>query len=327
MNFGVNLATKPGSRGGPMTAVALLAVFLFPSWARGQQVPLPPVDLGATSFVDGIGGPGLFVQDIVEPFHSSRFTGADGQTLPGSNSVDTIATLTEVAFTTHYRFLGANYGGEILVPFAHVDVDTDLGVKGSQGGLGDLIFSPLILQWPEHKLFGRPFFQRLHVVEFIVPTGRYDRNASVNVGSNVLSVTPQYAFTWLLTPQLETSWRLHYLWNSRNNDPNPVYNARSIQPGQAVHFNASISYKVHPRLRMGLAGYYLKGITDPKIDSRRLADSREQIGAIGPGLWVATKPLEIYFHAFFEIGAENRPQGVRYVVRLVKVFPAAPKKH
>jgi hypothetical protein len=308
-----------------LAGLILFVVFLLPQTAATQPVPLPPVDLGATSFVDGIGGPGLFVQDIVSPFHASRFLGPQGQRLPGNNSLDTFASITELAYTSRYRFLGANYGGEILVPFAHVDLDTDLGIRGTQGGIGDLIFSPLILQWPEHKLFGKPFFQRLHVVELIVPTGRYSRTASVNVGSNVVSITPQYAFTLLLTPQFETSWRLHYLWNSRNNDPNPVYNAHSIQPGQAIHFNASVSYKLHPRLRAGLAGYYLKGITDPKIDSGSLADGREQIGAIGPGLWVATRPVEIYFHTFFEMGARNRPQGVRYMVRLVKILPAHPK--
>jgi len=310
-----------------LSALAISLMFLFSLAVHGQPVPLPPVDLGATSFGDGIGGPGLFVQDIVEPFHASSFMGPNGQKLPGNNALDFVASLTEVAYTSHFRLFGANYGGEMLVPFAHVDVDSDLGTRGTQGGMGDLIFSPFLLQWPEHKLFGKPFFQRLHVVELIVPTGRYERSASVNVGSNVFSVSPQYAFTVLLTSQWETSWRLHYLWNSRNNDPNPVYNARSIQPGQAVHFNASLSYKVHPRLRLGLAGYYLKGITDPKIDSRRLVDSREQIGALGPGLWVATRPMEIYFHAFLEMGAENRPQGVRYVVRLAKVLPAKPKNN
>jgi hypothetical protein len=268
----------------------LVVLLLSPLAAAGQQVPLPPVDLGATSF-------------------------------PGDISVNAFAALTEVAYTTHYKFLGAWYGAEVLLPFAHADIQTDLGVRGTQGGMGDLIFSPLLLQWPEHKVFGKPYFQRLHVVELIVPTGRYSRDAAVNVGNNVVSVSPQYAGTLFLTPQIETSWRVHYLWNSKNNDPNPVYNANSIQPGQAVHFNASVSYKLQSRLRAGVAGYYLKGITDPKIGDRSLANSREQIGAIGPGLWFATRPFEVYLHAFFEMGAENRPQGVRFVFRIVKIFP------
>jgi len=299
----------------------LLVLFMFPLATMGQQVPLPTVDLGATSFTDGVGGPGLFLQEILEPFHASRFNGPGGQMLPGDNSVTAFAALTEVAYTTHYKFLGAWYGAEVLLPFAHVNVQTDLGLRGTQGGMGDLIFSPLLLQWPEHKVFGKSLFQRLHVVELVVPTGRYSRNTAVNVGNNVVSVSPQYAVTLFFTPQLETSWRVHYLWNSRNNDPNPVYNASSIQPGQAVHFNASVAYKFHPRVRAGVAGYYLKGITDPKIGNQSMANSREQIGAIGPGLWLATKPFEIYAHAFFEMGAENRPQGVRFVFRVVKIFP------
>jgi hypothetical protein len=202
-----------------------------------------------------------------------------------------------------------------------VDVQTDLGVRGTQGGMGDLIFSPFLLQWPERKVFGKSLFQRLHVVELVAPTGRYDRNAAVNVGNNVVSAGPQYAGTLFFTPQFETSWRVHYVWNSTNHDPNPVYNAASIQPGQAFHFNASISYKLQPRLRAGVAGYYLKGITDPRIGDRSIANSREQIGAIGPGIWLATKPVEFYLHAFFEMGAENRPQGVRFVFRVVKIFP------
>jgi hypothetical protein len=307
------------------SALSLAFLLLASLPALAQLVPLPPVDLGATSFTDGIGGPGVFVQEIVAPYHAASFRGPDGQTLPGDNSVTAAGFLTEVAYTSHFKLLGAYYGAEVLVPFAHVDVDTDLGVRGSAGGFGDLIFSPLLLQWPEHKLFGKPFFSRLHVVELVLPTGSYDRNAGVNVGSNVVSVSPQYAFTWLLTPKLETTARIHYLWNSRNNDPNPAYGARSIQPGQAFHFNASVSYLLRPKLRLGLAGYYLKGTSDPKVDSRSIADAREQIGAIGPGLWASTGPLDVYVHAFFEMGAQNRPQGVRFVIRFVKIFPAKPR--
>jgi hypothetical protein len=327
LKLSANFESKPESPERFRLPAAVLAVPLFfaPLAAAGQQVPLPPVDLGATSFVDGVGGPGLFVQDIIEPFHASRFQSPAGQTLPGNNSVDTFASITELAYTTRLRLLGANIGGEFLVPIAHVDVDTDLGVRGTQGGVGDVIVSPFLLQWPAHKLFGKTFFERLHVVELILPTGRYSRTAAVNIGNNVVSVNPMYAFTLFLTPKLETSWRLHYLWNSSNNDPNPVYNATSIQPGQAVHFNASTSYQFGSRLRIGAAGYYLKGVTDPKIGDKSIRDSREQIGAIGPGLWVQTGPLEIYMHAFFEMGAENRPQGSRYVIRFVRIFPAKPK--
>lgn len=308
----------------PCARRTLLAglTFLALSATSAAQVPLPQVDLGATSFNDGIGGPGLFLQEILEPFHAGSFRAPDGSRLPGNNTVDTFAAITEVAYTTRHKMLGAWYGGEILLPIVHLDVQTDLGVRGTRNGVGDLIFSPFLLQWPEHKIFGKSVFQRLHVIEMVIPTGQYDRNAAVNIGSNVVSLGPHYAVTVLLMPKLETSWRFHYVWNSSNNNPAPAFNVISVQPGQAFHFNATVSYKLHPRLRAGVAGYCLKQITDAKIGGHAVPDSREQVGAIGPGLWFSTKAFEVYSHAFFETGAENRPQGTRLVFRLVKIFPA-----
>jgi len=301
--------------------VIVAAVGLTPPLLWGQQVSLPPVDLGATSFMDGVGGPGVFLQEILGPYHASKFTGAAGQTLPGSNTLTAMGTITELAYTSSkFRLLGGYYCTELLIPLAHVDVRTDLGIRGSDGGLGDIIYAPLMVQWPEHKIFGKTIFQRFDA-DLIFPTGEYSHNRPVNLGNNLFSFNPNYSITLFLMPKLETTWRLHYLWNSRNSDPSPVYNAGSIQPGQATHFNASVSYLLRPKLRLGVAGYYLKEVTDPKIGRVSTINQRELIGAIGPGLWVAAKPLEIYAHAFIEMGAENRPQGVRFMVRLVKVFP------
>src|SRR5216684_5360821 len=161
----------------------------------------------------------------------------------------------------------------------------------------------------------------LLIVLFFFSSRRRHTRCSRDWSSDVCSSDLNYAFTLFLTPRLETSWRFHYLWNSRNGDPAPVFRASSIQPGQAVHFNAAMSYQVNPHLRAGIAGYYLKQITDPKVDGRAVFNAREQVGAIGPGLVVSTRPFDLYLHTFFEMGAENRPQGLKVVVRIFKVFP------
>ena len=302
-------------------AKALLFVALLaPATATAQHVSLPPVDLGDTSFQDGVGGPGTLLQEILDSSYSGRLNGPHGESLPGNNSIQASASVSEIGYQTNKKFLGAFYGIEALLPVVHADVKTDLGVRGASGTMGDFIFSPLLLQWTGSKLFGKPISHRFDA-DFIFPTGRYNRNSSVNIGSHLVSVNPNYAFTLFLTPRLETSWRFHYLWNSRNNDPAPVFRASSIQPGQAVHFNAAMSYQVNPRLRAGIAGYYLKQITDPKVDGRAVFNAREQVGAIGPGLVVSTRPFDLYLHTFFEMGAENRPQGLKVVVRIFKVFP------
>src|SRR5260370_21081248 len=219
-------------------AKALLWVgLLAPATATGEHVSLPPVDLGDTSFQDGVGGPGVLLQEIFDSSYSGRLNGPHGERLPGNNSVQASASVSEIGYQTDKKFLGAFYGIEALLPVVHADVKTDLGVRVASGTMGDFIFSPLLLQWTAPKLFDKPISHRFDA-DFIFPTGRYSRNSSVNIGRHLVSANPNHAFTLFLTPRLETSWRFHYLWNSRHGDPAPGLRASSIQPGQAVHFNA-----------------------------------------------------------------------------------------
>ncbi|HSO59663.1 MAG TPA: transporter, partial [Desulfobacterales bacterium] len=60
-----------------------------------------------------------------------------------------------------FRLLGGFYGAEILVPLAVLDFKTEFGPNDHDHGLGDIAVSPFFIQWPEHKLFGLPFYQRL----------------------------------------------------------------------------------------------------------------------------------------------------------------------
>ena len=218
------------------------------------------------------------------------------------------------------KLFGAYFGGEVLLPLVTVDVDTDIGVHGHRTGLGDLSFSPFILQWTDRTLFGRPIDQRFNL-SFTVPTGSYRGDRSVNLGTNVVSVNPYYAFTWLIDERWETSWRFHYLWVSANDDPNPAYEADRIQAGQAIHFNGAVSYAFTPRVRVGLAGYYLKQMTNQKIDGRTESGSKERVAGIGLGLTLQhDNGLTLTLNSYVEFGAENRTEGTRLVLRLAKVF-------
>ena len=103
---------------------------------------LPPVNLGEMNFLDGVAGPGLLVEETFEYYHGYRFTGPRGHKLPGDNSLGSLLSSTHVAYLTEFKILRGYYGVEAVVPVAYLDVDTDLALRGSRVGVGDLSLSP-----------------------------------------------------------------------------------------------------------------------------------------------------------------------------------------
>jgi hypothetical protein len=285
------------------------------SLAGQNHVSEPPVNLGDTSFLDGPAGPGFVAEQIGDAAHDGRITDAAGDSVPGAGAVNSISSLTHVAWLSHKQVFGGWYGVEVVLSAAHVNA----GTPGEAGGLGNTTISPLILQWPEHRLFGMAIDQRV-TADFDLPTGQYSRTSNVNINSHAFTVHPYYAVTAFPGKRIETSWRVHYLWNSANNDPPISTGAQSTQAGQAIHLNATAAYDVYKGLWIGPNAYYLKQITDGRIDGVSLPNSPEQVGAIGPGKVWNHKSCFFYANAYQEFAAQNRATGHKLVLRIEKVF-------
>jgi hypothetical protein len=299
--------------------LTLVMIVLTPRILIGAEVTLPSVNLGGTAFLDGVAGPGLMFKERIQYYHATDFKNSKGDTMPGNNSISSWGGLTQVSCLTKLKILGGYYGGEALLPAVKLDVHTDFGPRGHKEGLGDLILSPFQLQWVDHKILGMSYFHRLNFT-FIVPTGKYDEKSKVNIGNNLYSIDPYYAFTLIITPKLETSCRFQYLWNSINHDPPKVLNAGNTQPGQAFHMNYAISYEVFDRLRAGMSGYFLEQTTADKVDGVKRDHSKEQVFAIGPGLLYSKNKLYLYLSASFESSVQNRQEGERITFYFMKVF-------
>jgi hypothetical protein len=283
---------------------------------QGQShVAEPAVNLGDTSFLDGVAGPGFVVEQIGDGAHDGRIVDSTGKTVPGSSSVNSISGLTHIAWLAHQRILGGWYGMEVVGSAAHVNA----GAQGQQGGFGDLTVAPFILQWSEHRVFGMPIDQRF-VADLGLPVGQYSRASNVTLSSNTFNVHPYYSITAFPAKRIETSWRIHYLWNSANDAPPIITGAKSTQAGQAIHFNATVAYNVYKGLWIGPNGYYLTQITDGRFNGAPLHNSPEQVGAIGPGMVWNTGRWYFFANLYRELGAENRATGQKVVLRIEKVF-------
>jgi hypothetical protein len=311
-------ALRPSTRSTLSSAVVMLTlVSLFSPRAQPQQAPsLPAVNLGDTSFLDAVAFPGWLVELIGQGVHDNKTLSNTGQVVPQVTDVNSGASLLHIAWLApHPRILGAWYGTEIVLTAAYVDT----GGHGIGQGPGDFTFAPIILQWPRHTLYGMSIYQRV-TFDIDAPVGRYSPGRPVNIGNNAWDIHPYYAVTLYPAKRIETSWRVHYLWDATNHAPPLGENASTTQAGQAIHFNATASYEIVKNVYLGANGYYLKQITDARANGIALPNSREQIGGIGPGVVVNHAKWFFFVNAYHEVGAENMTEGNKLVLRVEKVF-------
>jgi hypothetical protein len=299
----------------PLQSVLLLISLSATSLVAQTHVAEPAVNLGDTSFLDGIAGPGVVIEEIGDGAHEGKVVDGSGSLVSGAGAVNSISQLTHIAWLIHRTILGGWYGTEVVVAAAHVNA----GSVGQSGGWGALTVSPFILQWGERKIGNLPIDQRV-VFDFDLPVGAYTRSSAVNISANAFTVHPYYAITAFPTKRIETSWRVHYLWNSTNNSPPSATGAQSTQAGQAIHFNATTAYNLGKHLWIGPNAYYLRQITDGRVNGVPLSNSPEQVGAVGPGLVWNSGKWFFYANGYHELGARNRPEGDKIVFRVEKIF-------
>jgi hypothetical protein len=238
--------------------------------------------------------------------------------------VDATIGLTQILYQSDQPLVaGGKWGINLMLPYGDLDLEPgdNFALAANSGNLGDILIGPY-LQWdPVMGPTGPRFVQRVEF-QMIFPTGDYDSDRALNVGSNFFSFNPYWAATAFMSPRWTASWRLHYLWNDKNDDPFTPLGAKDAQAGQALHANFATAYEVMPnRLRLGLNGYYLKQITNSRINGASVPDSKEQVLGLGPGLvYHFSRHNHLFANAYWESNAENRPEGSRFNLRFVHHF-------
>lgn len=309
-----------------MLAVFLLVALLPAVGAAQSPQPLPAVNLGFTSFLDGgpPAGPGFYFQQYFQYLYADEFMNKNGNEVPLLDDLHAFVSLSQGIYQSDQSIplIGGKWGIDVILPLVYLDVDPAPGSPlNSYGvGLGDILVGPYI-QWDPIMGDEGPIFMHRLELQNLVPVGSYDDDKVLNPGANFYSFNPYWAATWFATPRLTASWRLHYLWNAQNTGPLTITGAGDTQAGQAVHSNFATAYEVIPKmLRVGVNGYYLKQVTASEVDGKDVP-GREKVFAIGPGaLLHLSKDTHIFANAYFESGAQNRPEGDRYLLRVVHHF-------
>ena len=299
-----------------LSAMVALALFSGSAFAYLQ----PNVNLGFTSFLDGgpPAGPGHYISEYLQYYSADELV--DGP--PGE--VDAWILMNQYIYQSDQPVLfGGKWGVNVMLPIVSLDVDSPLTDNGT--GLGDLLVGPYV-QWDPIMGEKGPLMLNRIELQTIFPTGDYDESKNLNQGSNHFSFNPYWAATVFLGPKATVSWRLHYLWNDENDEFRATKFGLSpvdlkLEPGEAVHANFTAAYEVMPKqLRLGINGYWFDQISETKVNGVDYDDD-EKVFAIGPGLvYHFSQDTHLFANAYFESGAENRPEGDRFNLRFVHHF-------
>ncbi len=334
-------AKKTGARRSAAKSIVTFASALSISLALGNTAKAydePNLNLGFTSFLDGgvPAGPGFYAVEYMQFYTANKLTDQFGHNLGGDlglpkTDIDALVSLTQFIYVSNLKIGPGSLGLDVIVPWvasANVDDGRNNTVLSGRTGVGDLLIGPLIQFDPIMGANGPLFVHRIEF-QIIAPTGEYDRTAAVQPGANFWSFDPYWSGTYFLTPEWTVSARIHYLWNGKNDDPNASLQAYapllgpivSSQAGQAFHMNFASEYAVTKELRVGLNGYYLQQTTDTLINDIPVPGRKERVAAIGPGFMYSWGPEHtLFFNAYQEFAAENRPEGERFTVRYVQHF-------
>ncbi len=282
------------------------------------------LNLGGTSFFDGFGAtqPGWAYLGYYQYQHYTSIKDNNGNDVTniGNPKIDVWLMLNQLAYTTGATFFNGNahLGFTGLLPLLHFNASDDPGSAiplSSNDGFGDLTFGPY-LQFNPVISGGRPVYSQRIELDIIAPTGRYSSSTNINPSSNFWSINPYWAATWLPTPKTEVSWRLHYLYNFKNNDPG-LPQTSSDKAGQAAWVNFTASYAVKPDLNVGINGYYFQQLTNDTYNSAipGIAQITGDTGkarflGIGPGLFWKAGPTNMWaVNLYFQTDVRNHTQG------------------
>jgi len=316
---------RPGEKNGEegtmkRGTIALLSVAVFAGLCGGpaHAFQQPLLNFGLTDVLDGaVPGPGTYFFEYIQIYQSDEFKDKDGNSIPGDPRATFVLSMNQLVHVSTIQFLGGNLGIDILQPIGQLNGSGTFGpggpaVTANPGPLGDLIVGPFV-QWFPHKLLNRPFLHRFEL-DVILPTGQFDKKYILNPGANLYTIEPYYAFTWFLTPEFSTSWRLHYTYNTENDET-------KVKPGQLFHANYSFEYEVVKNLRIAATGYYINQLTEDEANGVKGSGTKEKAFAIGPAVhWITKNGFVFDLKTQIESSVENRPQGNRTTFRMVYKF-------
>ena len=276
--------------------------------------------------------PGFYSALFYLRYDADAIKGKDGNIVrpapntPGSLAVSAVAPL--AWYVSKSKIFGANYGAMVVLPFANASIEAPAFAVGEtvDTSISDLLVRPLDLGWHTKRADVSAGFQ------IYMPTGRYERGGSDNIGKGMWTYEPFVGTTVYFdekrTFSLATTayWELH--GNKKDTD---------VQVGQILSLQGGLGKSfLGGGLIVGAAYYAQWKLTEDQLAEFELAgDSpidlavrgKHKVFAFGPDvtLPVASKSklfALVNIRYLWESGAQLKTEGQTLVVNATFPIPS-----
>jgi hypothetical protein len=281
--------------------VACVPVGLAEAQVRGVY----PLGMSAT----GAGvtpEPGLSYVNSFIFYTRDEAKGSEGELLgTGHNSV--LMDMNTFVWVTGKKIGSATFSMAATLPIANNSLSSDaLGSLSGGGGFADSYYQPLILGWKRERLEVRV------IGGFLAPTGRFQADASDNVGSGYWTWAAASGQTLYLDESRRTALSAFQMYEFHG-----TQEGTGIRPGQNLDLDYSLT-RVLPlgadsSLQVGLAGYgswQTSGRTGPTITPDQTAE-RYRVNALGfvSNVLLPTRRVSLGLKYFHEFASRSTFQG------------------
>ncbi|OOG37140.1 hypothetical protein B0B52_18445 [Polaromonas sp. A23] len=294
---------------GTPTAVAVLALACIATAAEAGEGGGSSYNGGVENFLVGAAPPpGFYVLEYGNVYRANKLKDNAGNDVPlPTFKVGATAAATRFVWSTPTTFAGGNLVLHAIVPLVDLEVKVP-GASQKKTGLGDITFGPGL------AFHHSPNLHSVAAVDFVAPTGSYNRGDLANIGRNYWSLQPLYTMSYIDAKGFNGDFKLTFNLNRRNTDTN-------YRSGAEAYLDYSAGWGLGNGWVLGVGGYAMQQLTNDKRAGVSLPGTKGEAFAIGPSVkydngkgWFITAKWQR------EMSVRNRPEGSALWIKTIIPF-------
>lgn len=283
--------------------------------AAGVSVNVQATEGGGSSYAMGgenygtgsMPKPGFYGMVYASHYEADSRIGNNGEILPVDFRVQSSSISQRFIWVTDQQILGGTLALHTVMPLVDLKVDLN-GRSQRQQGLGDITFGPGLGYHLTDKL------RSIVGLDFVAPTGEYDRNDLAKIGRNYWVVRPVLALSYIDPVGLNADAKIMYDFNTKNK-------ATGYTSGQEFHVDYSMGWGLGNGWIVGVGGYVYQQTTDDRQYGERIENNKGHALAIGPSIkYASSKGWYLTAKWQQETDVRNRAEGDAYWLKLAIPF-------